>query len=134
MFGVKLFFAGLWPLVWHWGTPVAIIILCLAAEVAIQMLGSTVPFVDKVVKPLQKDLLWVALAAGVFLYGFSDGVRVEHARGVAQQGALLKQVDKVVNDVLTDPANQPKPEKPLKKGQKRPPRVPPPDAYDSPEN
>lgn len=134
MFAIKMFFTGLWPLVWHWGVPAGIIILCLAAEVAIQMLGSSVPFVDRVLKPLQKDLLWVALAAGLFLYGFSDGVKVEHARSVAQGNALTEQIGKVVDEVLKDPVNQPQAQKPLKKGQKRPPRVPPKDAWDSPEN
>lgn len=125
---VQLFFAGLWPLVWHWGIAAGIIILCLAAEVAIQLFGSTVPFVGRILVPLQKDLLWVAVAAGLFLYGFSDGVKVEHARSLAQQEALKEQVGNVVNDVLRDPANQPKP---LIKGQKR---VLPRDRWDSPEN
>jgi hypothetical protein len=136
MFGIKLFFTGMWPLVWHWGIPVGTILLCLAAEVAIQLVGNSVPFVDKVLRPLQKDLLWVAVAAGLFLYGFSDGVRVEHARSVAQGNALTKQIGDVVDDVMRDPANQPQPEAktPLKKGQKRPPRVPPRDAWDSKDN
>lgn len=128
MFAIKLALAGLWPLVWHWGTPVAVIILCLAAEVAIEMFSSSVPFVNLWVRPLQKDLLWVAVAAGVFLYGFSDGVKVEHARSLAQQHALTKQVDKVVDQVLKDPVNQPQPEV---KGK---PRVPPRDKWDTPEN
>lgn len=127
-FGIKLALAGLWPLVWHWGTPVAIIILCLAAEVAIGWFSASVPFVGTFLKPFQKDLLWVALAAGLFLYGFSDGVSVEHGRSVAQQSALKTQVGRVVDQVLKDPANQPAPEV---KGKKR---VPPRDKWDSPEN
>ena len=124
---IHLLFAGLWPLVWHWGIPVGIIILCLAAEVAIQMAG-TVPFVDRVLKPIQVDLLWVAVAAGLFLYGFSDGVKVEHARSVAQQSELLKQVDRVVDQVTRDPANQPQPLKPGEVG------ILPSDKWDRPEN
>jgi hypothetical protein len=127
-FGIKLALAGLWPLVWHWGTPVAIIILCLAAELAIGWFSASVPFVATFLKPLQKDLLWVAAAAGLFLYGFSDGVSVEHTRSIAQQHALTKQVDKVVDQVLKDPANQPQPEV---KGKAR---IAPRDKWDSPEN
>jgi hypothetical protein len=124
---ISIFFAGLWPLVWHWGVPVGIIILCLAAEVTIELFAGSVPFVGKFLAPLQKDLLWVAVAAGLFLYGLSDGVKVEHARCEAQSSALTKQVGRVVDEVLHDPANQPKP---LIKGQKR---VLPQDKWDNPE-
>lgn len=130
MFALKLFFAGLWPLVWHWGTPAAIIILCLVAEIAIGWFAASVPFVEKWLKPLQKDILYVAAAAGFFLFAFADGVKVEHARNVAQQAALLQQIDRVVDQVTNDPANKPD-TKPLKKGQKR---TPPKDRWDRPEN
>lgn len=128
MFAIKLFLAGLWPLVWHWGIPVAIIILCLAAEVVIGWLASSVPFVEKWLKPLQLDLLWVALAAGIYLYAFSSGIQVENARTKAQSAAVTHQIDRVVDEVLNAPANQPKPDV---KGQKR---YLPVDKWDSKDN
>jgi hypothetical protein len=109
MFAIKLFFAGLWPLVWHWGIPVGIIIICLVAEVAIATLAATSPWVAKWLVPLQKDLLWVAVVAGFFLFAFADGVRVEHTRTVAQGNALTRQIGRVVDEVVNDPANQPQP-------------------------
>jgi hypothetical protein len=133
MFAINMFFAGLWPLVWHWGIPVGVIILCLVAEVVIQMAG-TIPFVDKVLKPLQKDLLWVAACAAFFLFAFADGVKVEHTRSVAQGNALTKQIGHVVDEVLQDPANQPQVQKPVKKGDKPSYRPLPHDQWDNPEN
>lgn len=127
-FGLHHAFAGLWPLVWHWGLQVGVIILCLGAEVVIAWFSASVPFVETWLKPLQHTLWLVAIGAAISLYSFSDGVKVEHARSVAQQKVLLKQVDDVVTDVLSAPANQPQEEK---KGIKP---KPPADRWDNPEN
>lgn len=116
MFAIKLFLAGLWPLVWHWGTPVAIIILCLIGEFVIGWFASSVPFIEKWLKPLQVDLLWIAAAAGIYLWAFSTGIQVENARTKAQSATVTRQIDRVVDEVLKAPENQPKPDV---KGQKR---------------
>ena len=128
-FTVQHAFAGLWPLVGHWGIQVGVIIICLGGEVVLAMFKAQLPpFISDSLRPIQTALLFIAVAAGISLYSFSDGVKVEHARAVAQQKVLLNQVGTVVDDVLTAPENQPQPEK------KGVPRKPPVDRWDSPEN
>src|ERR1035437_4024035 len=100
---VQHFFAGLWPLIWHWGIPAAIIILCVAGEVALTVFAAYLPFTAPVTSELQKWLLAVAVAAGAFLFALSDGIKIEHARCVAQQAVVTRQVNDVVTDVLKEP-------------------------------
>jgi len=132
---VQHIFAGLWPLVWHWGVPVAVIILSLAGEVVLAWFGTAVPWVGPaMVRPLQTGLLCTAVGAGLFLWGLNDGIKVEHAHSVADQAVLMKQVNSVVDDVLTDPKNQPQPLVKPKSGEKVIPRKSPSDPWDNPEN
>jgi hypothetical protein len=121
---VEQWFAGVWGFALHWGIAGGIILICLVCEVLIEFSG---PFASWL-RPFQKDLLWVAVAAAAYLFAFTQGVNVEAARCKAQQAVLLKQVGRVVDSVTNDPANEPKP---LIKGQKR---TPPADRWDRPEN
>ena len=129
---IKSTFAGLWPMVWHWGTPIAVIILCGLAEIALEWGKTIIPFIGALTEPItkrvQEILLAVMIGAGLFLWGLGDGVKVEHAHAVAQQKVLMDQVNSVVGDVLSNI----KPDTtPLKKGQKR---KAPADRWDNPEN
>ena len=55
---VQHVFTGLWPLVWHWGTPVALIILSLAGEVVLEWFKGLVPFIGPpLVRPIQTILV-----------------------------------------------------------------------------
>ena len=109
--GIQHTFAGLWPLVWHWGTPIGIIILAGLGEIALGFFTSYIPLAAPAVRKLQEVLLAVMICAALFLYGLSDGIKIEHARSVAQQTVLLNQVGSVVDDVLNAPGNQPVPAK-----------------------
>ena len=134
-FSIQHALAGLWPLVWHWGIPVGVILLCIVGELALAWFGAAIPFIgEKMVRPLQTLLCAVAIGAGLFLWGLGDGIKAEKGRSDAQQAVILKQVGTVVDDVLNDPDNQPKVEPPVKKGEKSYPRKPPSDRWDSPEN
>lgn len=130
-------FAGLWPLVWHWGTPTAVIILAGIGELALGFFSSYIPLAEPAIRKLQEVLLAVMIAGGMFLWGLGDGVKVEHARAVAQQKVLLNQVGAVVDDVLKSPDVQPQPVTRVKKGlfrNKVIKRAAPRDRWDSPEN
>lgn len=97
------FTAGLWPLVWHWGTAAGIIIICLALEVGIEWFAN-IPFFGVLLKPFQKDLLWIALVAAAYLFSLTQGINLEKARCVAQGDVINQQIDQVVGDVLKEPA------------------------------
>jgi len=99
---VEHFFAGLWPLIWHFGVGIGIIIL----------LGVAAYFAPTI----KLKALCIACAVGVaaFVLGEGVGVRIEKAHTQAQQATTDKFVGKTVKGTTTkrgrawkDPWNSP---------------------------
>lgn len=118
----ELFWAGSWGVVWHWGTGVGIIILCLVGAFA----SNAIPVIGPFLGGIRKPLLWVAASVAFFLGGEYVGGQDQIAKCVAKTVVIERTVDRVVRETTPVPDK-----KPLKKGQKR---VSPSDQWDNPEN
>lgn len=118
----QLAVAGTGHLVWHWGTGVGLILLCLACAYgtrAITMVPYVGPWLSKQLAPLRHDFIIAAALVALFLAGLYVGQKDERLHCVAQTHVITKVVDRVVKST-----------KPLP----RPDKVPPPDRWDNPEN
>lgn len=99
MFALKLAFAGLGPLIWHWGVGVgAIIILVAAAE-----LTTAIPIIGNWLDKVRKDLLWVAVAIALALVGEYIGARDANGRCDAKAAVVEQAVDKAVTNADKKP-------------------------------
>lgn len=98
MFWLKLAGAGLWGMIWHWGLGIGLIILLLAAA----FFSASIPIIGPFLGKIRKDLIWVALAIGVFLAGMAVGITDESHRYETK----AKIVGQIVDDSIID-ANRP---------------------------
>lgn len=89
---VAHFFAGLWPLIWHFGLGVGIIIL----------LGVAAYFAPTI--KLKALCIACAVGVGAFVVGEGVGVRIEKAHNAAQTAETNKFVDKTVKGTTTPKA------------------------------
>ena len=92
MFFVKLFFAGVWAQVWHWGLGIGVII-CLLAAAWFSPVG-------------KKTLTVAAIVVFAFMVGMGVGTVDEKRRHTAQEQVLDKHVKDVVKDTNTPAAKQ----------------------------
>jgi hypothetical protein len=95
MWAIKLAFAGLGNLIWHWGIGVGLIILILAVEYFL----AAVPFVQR----FRKDLLWLALGIALFLAGDYVGSKDMAGRCAAKAAVVTEQVDDGVQNAVKTP-------------------------------
>jgi hypothetical protein len=108
LFGwVHMLFAGAWATIWHWGSGVAIILLCFLGAfgttlfAAIPVIGLPIA---NALKPLRWDFLAVAFVVAVFLSGMFVGAKDTALHDVAKQVIVEKTVDKVVEKTKTPAA------------------------------
>jgi hypothetical protein len=95
MWAIKLAFAGLGPLIWHWGIGVGLIIFILAAEYFL----AAVPFVQR----FRKDLLWLAVGIALVLVGEYVGSKDMAGRCDAKAAVVTAQVDDAVQSAVKTP-------------------------------
>ncbi len=89
---LKLAFAGLGPMVFHWGIGVgAIILLVVAAE-----FSTMIPIIGPWFEKVRKDLLWVAVAIALVLVGEWIGARDAAARCEAKAAVVTSEVHRAV--------------------------------------
>lgn len=99
MYLIHLAFAGVWAYVFHWGTGVALIALCLFAAYGTQVIAAVPlvgPFLARGLAPLRKDLLWAAVAVAVAMGGMYVGNKDASARCVAKANVVTSVVHKAV--------------------------------------
>ncbi len=108
-FAIKLFFAGLWPLIFHWGTGVALIVICILLEVFAGWLQANIPFFGNFIMRIRRDLLWVAVGIALFLIGGWFTARDMANRCEAQSQVIDRHVKDVVSGV-EKPSEQSKPD------------------------
>jgi hypothetical protein len=89
MLALHLAIAGLWPLLWHFGIGVGLIILLLA--------GAWFSPVGK------KDFVYAAIVVAVALMFEAEGVKLEKNRQVAEQAVITNDIAKVVQETDTAP-------------------------------
>lgn len=96
---LKLAFAGLGPLIWHWGIGVgAIILLVAAAE-----LTTAIPLIGPWLEKVRKDILWVAVGIALLLIGEGIGARDMAHRSAAKALIIQSTVDEAVLDANGNP-------------------------------
>ena len=95
---IKLAFAGLGPLLLHWGIGVAIIIVCLVIEFAGAWIVASVPLLAKPIAWLQKWVLLVAVIVGCSLGYGTIIARDMAARCAAKSVSIEHVVTKAVTD------------------------------------
>lgn len=96
-FGFDLAVAGVWAQIWHWGTGVGLILLCLAAA----YFTTAIPLIGPYLEGARKDLLWAAFGIAVFLAGQALGAHDANRRNVAKQIVVEERVDSVVEKTKT---------------------------------
>lgn len=109
---LHLAFAGLWGFLFHWGTGVALIGLCLLGAYGTQLINVIPlvgPFLSAFFTPLRKDLLWAAAAIALFLAGQAIGAHDEAVR-CAAKAAVIDNVVKNAVDGTDTPAAQKQPD------------------------
>jgi hypothetical protein len=101
MYLIQLAFAGAWAYVFHWGTGVALIALCLLGAYGTQffaLIPVIGPWLVKQLGFLRKDLVWAAVAVAVAMGGMYVGNKDATARCVAKENIVVKQVHKIVKE------------------------------------
>lgn len=101
MTDLHLLFAGLGPLLWHWGIGIGLIIICLALEV----FSSVIPIIGPLLAPFRKDLLWAAACVAIFLFAEGIGVHDEAARCNAKGQIVQSAVTRAVTAARSKPAH-----------------------------
>lgn len=91
---VELFFAGIWPLVWHWGAFVGVSILCVVGAVATDAIPLIGPWLSKERKWLMVTAAISAGCAVCIWIGASDARRQCTAKTVVIETVVDKAVSK----------------------------------------
>lgn len=94
---LQLAFAGVWGQVWHWGTGVGLIILCLAGA----YFTTAIPVIGPYLTHARKDFLWAAAGIAIFLGGQALGAHDEARKTAARKIVIEQQVDSVVEQTKT---------------------------------
>lgn len=75
--------AGLGPLIFHWGVGIGVIAVCILLEIFTEELG-VIPVIGPglvaLLRPLRKDLLWIAATTGLCMFVYGIGVHDEKTR------------------------------------------------------
>lgn len=97
MYYVHLALAGVWSQVWHWGTGIGLIILCLAGA----YFTTAIPIIGPYLKDARRDLLWAAAVIAIFLAGQALGAHDQARKEAAKQIVVEQKVDSVVDKTTT---------------------------------
>lgn len=97
MFILEHMVAGIWSQVWHWGTGIGLIIVCLAGA----YFTTAIPIIGPYLTNARKDLLWASFGIAVFLAGQALGAHDEARKAVAREALVERQVDTVVEKTKT---------------------------------
>jgi hypothetical protein len=104
MANIKFWFdlavAGVWAQVWHWGTGIGLIILCLAGA----YFTTAIPIIGPWLTNARKDLLWAAAVIAVFMAGQALGAHDEARKNAAKKVVIEQRVDTVVEKTKTPKA------------------------------
>jgi hypothetical protein len=100
MYLIDLALAGIWAQVWHWGTGIGLIILCLAGA----YFTTAIPIIGPHLAGARKDLLWAAAVIAVFLGGQALGAHDEARKQAAKVLVIEKNVTKAVTNAKTPAA------------------------------
>lgn len=106
MWLLERMFAGVWPLVFHWGLGIGVIIILVVLSYA----SETLPLIGPHLNALRKDLRWGAVGIAIFLFGMWVGDRDRANRYEAQVIVLEKHVTSTVK-AAKSPAALAKPDK-----------------------
>lgn len=102
MLWINMALAGIWSQVWHWGTGIGLIILCLAGA----YFTSAIPILGPWLANARKDLLWAAFGIAVFLAGQALGAHDEARKAKARVVVIQDTVTKAVTHAKTPAAHQ----------------------------
>lgn len=94
--------AGIWPMIWHWGLGVGIIIVCLGCA----FFSSFIPVIGTWLGGIRKDLEWIAACTAIFLMAEAIGAHDEALHCAAKAVVIDKDVTKVVQDTETPRAEK----------------------------
>lgn len=100
MHTLQLIFAGAWAQIWHWGTGIGLMVLCLLGA----YFTTAIPIIGPHLTNARKDLLWAAFGIGVFLGGQALGAHDANRRNTAKQVVIEQRVDDVVEKTKTPKA------------------------------
>lgn len=89
---MQLMFAGIWPMLFHWGLGVFAIGVLLAAA----FFTTSIPFIGPYLTGLRSQLLWAAAGVGLLLAGQWIGAHDANRRCEAKTIVIEKIVTKVV--------------------------------------
>lgn len=90
---LQLMFAGAGSFIFHWGTGVALLILC----AVIYFASASIPVIGPWLGKFREQILWVAAAIAVFMAGQAIGARDASNRCEAKQIIVERVVTKVVD-------------------------------------
>ena len=104
MLGLKIMFAGLWPLINDYFWPLLIVAAICVIEFFTAEIEAALPFLAGGLERVRKDLLWVA---AVILLCIAWGVHVQidaNKRCLAKAAVVTDAVTKAVTDANGSPA------------------------------
>lgn len=96
---MQLAFAGVGSLIWHWGTGIGLIVICLLCA----SFTTSIPIIGPYLVNTRRDFLWAAFCIAVFLCGMFVGVHDEKARCEAKSIVIERVVEKAVNKAKAPP-------------------------------
>lgn len=102
MLYVHMALAGIWSQVWHWGTGIGLIILCLAGA----YFTTAIPLIGPLLVNARKDLLWAAAVIAVFLAGQALGASDQRRHDAAKVVVIESTVTKAVTHAKTPSAHK----------------------------
>jgi hypothetical protein len=105
MIALHVFFAGLWGLVWHFGTGFGLAILLFAAG----WFTTAIPVIGPFLTGMRKDLWWAAVAVAIATFMMGVGVKLQLNRDHAQSAVVNTTVNNATESVNT-PASVAKPD------------------------
>lgn len=88
-FWFDLQFAGVWPLIGDWVLPLGIMAICIGLVLCMQLLPV---WLQNILSPWEKDLLWVAVMIGLCLAWGAKMQRDDKARCDAKNGVVVTEV------------------------------------------
>lgn len=102
-FELKLIFAGLWDLIWIYGTGIGLIFILLAIEFFASEIDAALPILAPVITRFQKDLLYLAAIIAICLGVFTLGVHYANKRNEAKAAVTQTYISHAVNGARNRP-------------------------------
>ena len=104
MFQLKLIFAGLWDLIWIYGTGIGLIFILLGVEFFASEIDAALPILAPFITRFQKDLLYVAIIIAVWLGAFTLGVHYANKRNEAKATVTKTYINHAVDSAKHRPS------------------------------